>query len=145
MTVGSQIAALPYRRPKAGEPEVLLVTSRETRRWVIPKGWPWSGRPDHLAAAREALEEAGAKGIVSEHSIGTYHYDKVGPNRSRPVRVTVFALEVTALLDEWPEAAQRSRAWFTPAAAADAVDEPELRDILRNLSARLEGASEDHK
>src|SRR3954470_23354950 len=71
-----QYAALPYRRRADGAMEILLVTSRETKRWVIPKGWPIKGRRPHVAAAREALEEAGLVGRVDKEPIGTYRYNK---------------------------------------------------------------------
>ena len=67
----AQVAALPVKG-KPGKYRVLLVTSRETRRWIIPKGWPMKGRKDHEAAAQEALEEAGVTGHVHKHPMGAY-------------------------------------------------------------------------
>jgi 8-oxo-dGTP pyrophosphatase MutT (NUDIX family) len=124
-----QLAALPWRNQ--GRLEMLLITSRETRRWVIPKGWPMKGLSAPEAAAREAFEEAGVKGEVDPLAIGYYAYEKLmGDGSLRPLDVDVFALRVTELLDEWPEKGQRERRWFTPPEAAEAVDEADLRKII---------------
>ena len=125
-----QVAALPVRRNPDGSLDVLLVTSRETRHWVIPKGWPWPEREDHLAAAEEAREEAGVLGLVLSGSIGSYTYCKRHPDGPIPVRVHVYLLEVSEELASWPERDQRDRAWFELSDAATKVDEPELRDLL---------------
>src|SRR3954469_1175971 len=91
----AKFSALPWRRTAAGEVEVLLITSRETRRWVIPKGWPIKGKSSAKSAAREALEESGVKGKIDKAPVGTYAYDKRLKNgRLQRVRVTVFALQV---------------------------------------------------
>src|SRR5947209_20158648 len=103
-----QFAALPWRRTAAGEVEVLLITSRETRRWVIPKGWPIKGKSSAKSAAQEAFEEAGVTGKLEKQPVGAYAYDKRLKNgRLQRVRVTVFSLEVEAEAETWPEAAQR--------------------------------------
>ncbi|KKC26987.1 DUF47 family protein [Sphingomonas sp. SRS2] len=126
-----QIAVLPYRTTDAGLIEVMLITSRDTRRWVLPKGNRIKGLKSHEAASHEAYEEAGLVGIACPFAIGTYHYRK---NRkdgtSRPAIVDIFPFSVTSQLDSWPEQGERDLRWFTPADAADAVDEPELKDIL---------------
>ena len=70
-----QVAALPWRRTEQGI-EVLLVTSRGTKRWITPKGWPEADEALHQAAAREAAEEAGVEGAISEREIGRYYYGK---------------------------------------------------------------------
>ncbi len=134
MKTARQVAALPVRRDEAGELQVLLVTSRETRRWVIPKGWPWADRADHRAAAEEAREEAGVRGKIRKAAIGSYGYDKRLKAGSRPVVVDVYLLVVTRELDVWPEDDERTRAWLSPAQAADAVDEQELKALLRDLA-----------
>lgn len=129
-----QVAALPWR----GEGEalrILLVSSRETRRWVIPKGWPMKGRSDPEAAAQEAYEEAGLKGIVAVAPIGEYPYLKRLKNgQARLITVDVFSLEVTAQLEVWPEQGQRTLEWMTPVEAALAVQEPELRDLIARFA-----------
>jgi len=127
----TQFAALPWRRDAQGRLEVLLITSRETRRWVIPKGWPIKGKSSGKSAAREAFEEAGVTGKLKKKPVGAYAYDKRLKNgRLQRVRVTVFALEVAEEADAFPEAAQREKLWAAPAEAARVVDEPELMVIL---------------
>jgi len=133
MRRSTQVAAVPVRRPAHGGLEILLVTSRETQRWVIPKGWPWPKRPDHEAAAAEAWEEAGVLGNAAPDAVGTFTYDKRRRGAVLPVVVSVFLLEVLEVADDWPEIDQRRRAWFSPSAAAEAVNEPELKALLRAL------------
>jgi 8-oxo-dGTP pyrophosphatase MutT (NUDIX family) len=127
----TQYAALPWRRRDGGEIEILLITSRETRRWVIPKGWPIKGLKPGASAAQEAFEEAGLRGTVSRKPIGAYHYDKrLRSERTQHVRVFVHALEVQAEAADWPERGQRDHKWTTPAEAAELVDEPQLKTLL---------------
>jgi 8-oxo-dGTP pyrophosphatase MutT (NUDIX family) len=129
----SQAAALPWRRGADGV-EVLLVTSRETRRWVVPKGWPIRGLKAPQTAAREAFEEAGVEGCVAK-KIGVFHYDKRLPNgRVQKVRVGLYPLKVDSESDAWPEAQQREKIWISPAEAADLVQEPELATLLRSFA-----------
>ena len=134
MDFARQIAALPVRREADGSLLVLLVTSRDRRRWVIPKGWPWPDREDCVAAAEEAREEAGVLGHARAQSIGVYTYCKRRPDGPVEIRVTVYPLEVTEELASWPEDDQRQRSWFTPSDAAAAVEEPELQSLLRQLA-----------
>ena len=130
-----QIAALPYRR--AGGLKVLLITSRETRRWVIPKGWPMKGKTPSAAAAREAREEAGVTGRIEKTPLGDYGYDKrLKTGQSLPCRVAVFALKVTSQKRSWREKDERTLQWFDWEEAADAVDEPELAELIRALARR---------
>lgn len=126
----TQYAALPWR--KAGDRvEVLLITSRESRRWVIPKGWPMKDMAPGPCAAQEAFEEAGVVGQTKRKTLGAYHYDKrLRSGRLQHVRVMVYALEVREERDTWPEMNQRDRNWTTPADAASLVDEPELKTLL---------------
>lgn len=131
-----QVAAIPIRRTSDGLVEVLLVTSRETRRWVIPKGWPWRKVKDHDAAAGEAWEEAGVRGQANPHSIGSFTYDKRRKTKVRALKVLVYLLEVTEVAQVWPEHDQRRRNWFSPAAAADLVSEAELKDLLQALKSQ---------
>lgn len=127
----AQFAALPWRRAGGGEVEVLLITSRETRRWVIPKGWPIKGKSSAKSAAQEAFEEAGVKGKVTKRPVGAYAYDKRLKNgRLQHVRVAVFALQVDAEAKAYPEIGQREKAWMPLAEAARLVDEPELMVLL---------------
>ena len=130
-----QVAAIPIRRTADGAVEVLLVTSRETRRWVVPKGWPWRETADHDAAAGEAWEEAGIRGRANPTSIGSYTYDKRRHDEVRTLKVMVYLLVVTEEAARWPEYEQRQRAWFSPTAAAELVAEPELKALLSGLKA----------
>jgi 8-oxo-dGTP pyrophosphatase MutT (NUDIX family) len=141
MNSKKQVAALPVRRRGANGIEILLVTSRETRRLVIPKGWPWPGVKDYKAAAEEAREEAGILGKAHKKPLGTYSYDKRRPKGSVPVRVKVYLLEVEQELDEWPEQGERERVWCTPAKAAASVDEPELAELIRQIGASRKKAA----
>jgi 8-oxo-dGTP pyrophosphatase MutT (NUDIX family) len=132
----TQYAALPYRNRPAGL-EVLLVTSRDSGRWIIPKGWPIAGLSPSQAAAREALEEAGVTGRIGSEPIGTYRYDKrLADDTDRDCDVEVFALEVVDQLDSWPEQHQRQREWLGIEEASERVAETELRALIRNFGAR---------
>ena len=113
---------------------VLLVTSRGTGRWIIPKGWPMDGRSVGGAALREAWEEAGVRGEVEETAFGRYSYDKkLTKGLSAPVEVQVHLVRVEGLDKNFPERKQRQRRWFTPAEAAELVDEAGLARLLRRL------------
>ena len=113
---------------------IVLVTSRETRRWVIPKGWIEPNEPPHRSAAREAFEEAGLHGEPEPEPIGAYGYSKrMGRGVLLPCQVLVYRFRVARLLADWPERAERTRRLFTPAAAAALVQEPELAELLRRL------------
>jgi len=126
-----QFAALPWRRNAAGEVEVLLITSRETKRWVIPKGWPIKGKTSAKSAAQEAFEEAGVLGKIEKSPTGAFAYDKRLKNgRLQHVRVAVFALQVETEAEVYPEVGQREKQWLSAAAAARLVDEPELMVLL---------------
>ncbi|HRO14424.1 MAG TPA: NUDIX hydrolase [Paracoccus sp. (in: a-proteobacteria)] len=115
---------------------VLLVTSRDTRRWIIPKGWPMPGRSLAQAALQEAWEEAGVRGRAEERRLGRYRYDKRQPQGfSIPVDVQVFLIRVEGLADDYPERGQRNREWLTPVEAAARVAEPRLARLIRRLAA----------
>ena len=126
----SQVAALCWRQDK-GKPEVLLITSRETGRWVIPKGWPMKDVGIAETAQVEAWEEAGVEGKLAGTCLGLYAYHKVlGSGADVPCMVAVFPLKVKSLKDDFPEAKARKRRWFSPKKAAARVDEPELKAII---------------
>lgn len=129
-----QVAALCYRTDAAGK-KVLLVTSRGTGRWILPKGWPIDGLDAGQAALQEAWEEAGVrKGSVEARAIGTYTYDKtLDEGWSIEIETLVYPVEVEDLRKKFPEAHQRERRWVAPAEAANMVREPELQSILRDL------------
>jgi 8-oxo-dGTP pyrophosphatase MutT (NUDIX family) len=129
-----QIAAMPLRW-KGGEIEVLMVTSRDTGRWVVPKGWTMKDRAPWAAAAVEALEEAGVKGEISRKAFGHYRYDKIMEDGSaQPCKVAVFPMVVERLKSDWKEKDERTRRWFDVEDAAELVDERELAQLLRTLS-----------
>ena len=126
-----QVAALCLQ-PETGK--VLLVTSRGTGRWIIPKGWPMEGRSLGEAAAQEAWEEAGVRGTLGAQELGRYSYDKQQDRGfAIPVEVRVFPIHVEKLREKFPESEQRERAWFTPAEAAERVDESGLKALLLGL------------
>ncbi len=130
----TQFAALPWRRTVDGSVKVLVITSRETQRWVIPKGWPMKNRTPAAAAAQEAFEEAGVVGEVNAEAIGSYRYRKrLRDGRFQGVQVSVFSLEVLVEQLSWPEQAERQKRWISPAEASLMVDEPELKALLRGF------------
>lgn len=130
-----QVAALPWRRGEDGL-EVMMITSRETRRWVVPKGWPMEDRTDPQAAAQEAYEEAGVQGEISAREIGYFRYDKrLKSGEMQPCLVMVYPLEVLIQLGAWPESHQRTRHWMSQEQAADVVAEVELADLIRGFRA----------
>lgn len=129
-----QVAALPLRRREDGSLEVLLVTSRDTGRWVLPKGWPMTGKPLWRAAEIEAEEEAGVTGRVARDNLGRYRYGKrLDDGRVIDCGVKVFPLLVERERKRWKEAEERTRRWFSLAEAAEAVEEPELKELLLKL------------
>ena len=129
-----QVAALCYRQGATGT-EVLLITSRDTGRWIIPKGWPIDNLSSAEAALQEAWEEAGVRrGECSGRHIGTYTYDKRKKDGwALSVETLVYAVCVEDLRDEYPEVEQRRRLWLPPWEAADLVEEPELQRLLRTF------------
>jgi 8-oxo-dGTP pyrophosphatase MutT (NUDIX family) len=139
-----QYAALPLTQGQNGQRMVMLITSRETGRWVIPKGWPKKGLEPHALAAREAFEEAGLRGEIGHEPIGRYAYAKrLRGGKTVPCEVEVFALSVARQADDWPEKGQRATRWFTPAEAATMVEESGLNALLLGLvvgEAVVEGA-----
>jgi 8-oxo-dGTP pyrophosphatase MutT (NUDIX family) len=129
-----QVAALPWRG-EGPALEILLVSSRETRRWVIPKGWPMKDKADHLAAAQEAYEEAGLDGVIVEQPAGDYEYLKrLKSGAAKLVKVDVYPMKVTGEHATWPEKGQRTLQWMAPVEAALAVQEPELRDLIARFA-----------
>jgi 8-oxo-dGTP pyrophosphatase MutT (NUDIX family) len=130
----SQVAALCWRMHR-DRVEVLMITSRDTGRWVLPKGWPIAGRDAAGAAVQEAWEEAGVTGVVNPEVLGLFGYDKiVGAKATLPCMVSVFALRVSALARRFPERKERRRKWFAADTAARKVAEPELRMLLRAVA-----------
>jgi 8-oxo-dGTP pyrophosphatase MutT (NUDIX family) len=125
-----QVAALPWRQTEAGL-EIMLVTSRETRRWVTPKGGRMVGKTDAEAAAQEALEEAGIEGVIGHEPVGTFRYLKILKRRApRWCVVAVYPLEVRVQHDDWQERAERERVWVSRDEAVRRVDEPDLKALI---------------
>ncbi|MFT4916896.1 MAG: 8-oxo-dGTP pyrophosphatase MutT (NUDIX family), partial [Yoonia sp.] len=110
-------------------------TSRGTGRWIIPKGWPIRGKNGSQSAMQEAWEEAGVReGTTGTTAIGSYTYDKQQSSGwSFPVETMVYPVAVETLEDEFPEVKHRERKWVSPRDAANLVQEPELKSILRNM------------
>jgi 8-oxo-dGTP pyrophosphatase MutT (NUDIX family) len=130
----AQVAALPVKLGDDGIVQVLLVTSRETRRWVIPKGWPMKGLKPCEAAAQEALEEAGLKGHVEKKPVGTYTYFKRCEAHFVVCNVDVYLLKVDKQLKNWREKNQREARWCTLLEAADLIQEPGLSALFLDLA-----------
>jgi 8-oxo-dGTP pyrophosphatase MutT (NUDIX family) len=132
-----QVAALCYRNEGINDTEtkVLLVTSRGTKRWILPKGWPIKGKDDPGAAMQEAWEEAGVEtGTIDAKPVGSFGYDKtLNTGLPVPIEAQVYRVKVENLVDIFPEAHERERTWVTPHEAASMVQEPGLKSILRRL------------
>jgi 8-oxo-dGTP pyrophosphatase MutT (NUDIX family) len=130
-----QVAALPWRIGASGGREILMITSRETRRWVIPKGGRMVGKTDAQAAAVEAMEEAGVQGEIAQTAIGAFRYAKrLRGGDSKLCVVAVYPMKVLIQLGAWPEAAERERRWMTLEDAAGSVMEPDLADLIRGFA-----------
>jgi 8-oxo-dGTP pyrophosphatase MutT (NUDIX family) len=136
-----QYGALPYRlRAGSGRPQFMLITSRETQRWVIPKGWPKKGKSPQYSAAREAFEEAGVLGAVAQRPVGSFSYKKRLKNGGIVVcDVRVFALEVRRQSKQWPEKQERIVKWLSASQAAEKVHEPRLGEMIRHLARKYDG------
>ncbi len=134
-----QYAALCWRRQQ-DHVQVLLITSRDTGRWVIPKGWPMPGLAPEAAAAQEAWEEAGVKGRVNPVCLGRYGYIKeLGSEATVPCAVVVYGMQVVDLATKYPEAKERRREWFALADAAEQVGEPDLKRLIGGFVPPAEG------
>jgi 8-oxo-dGTP pyrophosphatase MutT (NUDIX family) len=137
--VRMQCAALCYRfKKKSAVPEMLLITSRDTGRWVIPKGWPMEGKMCHQAAEREAYEEAGVKGETGVERIGFYMYEK-GIDQGLKVQcmVQVYPIVVLEMLKSFPEKGSRKIEWVSFQEGASRVAEPMLKDVILSFEQRL--------
>jgi 8-oxo-dGTP pyrophosphatase MutT (NUDIX family) len=134
--VSTQYAALCYRIRKE-KPQFLLVTSRGTGRWIVPKGWPIKGKTPAKTALREAWEEAGVRGRVGKDAIGMFAYRKLlGRKRMAHCVALVYPVEVKSLDISFPESKQRRRKWFGRKKAAARVAEPELAELIRTFDPR---------
>ncbi|GLK72698.1 NUDIX hydrolase [Ancylobacter dichloromethanicus] len=125
-----QVAALPFRLNADGAVEVLVMTSRETQRVIIPKGWPIRNRKDWKSAEIEARQEAGVVGDMGRKRLGQYLYWKRLETHFALVKVGVYPLAVRRQLADWPERHERAQIWLSAEDAALLVDEPELGAII---------------
>ncbi len=133
--VRSQFGAIPWRL-NDGKVEILLITSRGTGRWILPKGWPMHGATPAEAAATEAWEEAGVTGTPSHVSAGFYAYQKLFEGDNLPIVVAMFPLKVKKVHKEWPEKGDRKRRWVSRKRAASLLQEPELRQMIKHFDPR---------
>jgi 8-oxo-dGTP pyrophosphatase MutT (NUDIX family) len=131
---GKQVAALCWRVSPKAALEVLVITSLNSKRWILPKGWPEPDLTPAQSAAREAFEEAGVTGKIGARPVGHYYYLKEKKDGGAvPCSVEVFALQVTKQLDDWPEKGARQLAWLPLDRAAARVAEPALRQVLKEF------------
>lgn len=139
-----QVSALCYRRTPKGKLRILMITSRRTRRWIAPKGWPMRGRTHAEAAAQEALEEAGVVGKISSKPIGYYEYRKnIGGRRTISCLVQVFPLEVDHLRKDFREKGQRKVVWMKPKKAIDVSDPRGFSRLIKTFIKSLEAKAQD--
>jgi len=130
----AQVAAACWRKRGKGK-EILLITSRDTKRWILPKGWPIEGLSGAGSAQQEAWEEAGVKPArTTKDPIGSYSYEKgLKGNKTVTCITQVYDIKVASLADKYPEKHQRDRAWVSPKVAANMVDEPDLKALLKDF------------
>ena len=130
----SQFGALCYRITD-GKIQVLLITSRRTQRWILPKGWPENGMTPGESAANEAMEEAGVTGKINERPLGVYYYEKTLKNgENYPCIVTIYALKVKKKWVDYQEKSERRRKWFSQKGAAKRVLEPGLALLIKSFN-----------
>ncbi len=132
----TQFAALCFRKRKS-ELQICLITSRTSKRWILPKGWPMHNQTPAEAAATEAWEEAGLTGKAYDVCLGVYSYTKQRKRGSLPVLALVYPVKVRNVHSTWPEAHQRRRKWMTPQQAAKKVQEPALKQIVAHFTPDL--------
>ena len=138
-----QFGALCYRwTKKPKDIEILVITSRDTGRWVIPKGWPMEGRKAHAVAEREALEEAGVKGKARKEPDGYYYYLKgMEGGMKIPCKVQVHALEVEGFAAEFKEKGVRTLEWVAPKEAANRVEEQDLKELIMSFDSKMKAGN----
>jgi 8-oxo-dGTP pyrophosphatase MutT (NUDIX family) len=143
LAVPVQYGALPYRFSQDAALEILLVTTRGTRRWIVPKGWPIKGLRPPKSAAREAFEEAGVTGRIGAKPIGLFAYDKLRDETGGETKceVKVYALLVKRQRHVWPESHQRTTQWVEPSRAIAMIKEPDLKKIVAAFAKRAAAAA----
>ena len=139
-----QYGALPYRFTESSSLEILLVKTPQTRRWIIPKGWPIKGLKPPKSAAREAYEEAGIRGVVRAKSVGTFSYEKRLEEGGAIVlcEVQVFPLKVKRQLKTWPEAHERMARWFEADRSIAVIKDMGLRELIALFVKRMTAKAE---
>lgn len=131
----TQLGALPWRIGEGGTREVLLLRTRGTHRWIIPRSWPIKGRKAAEAASIGAYKEAGLIGhVVGKRPLGNFHYEKRLMKVAILCQVRVFLFRVERQLDDWPERMEREISWFDANEAAELVEEGALAEIIRNFA-----------
>lgn len=134
----TQYGVIPVRIGAQRGIEVMLITSRDTRRWVVPRGNPIDGKSPSESAAQEAFEEAGTIGRTEPEPVGSYRYEKRRRDGSSvEAEVLLFRMDVEEVAERWPEMSERERRWFGVEAAAVAVHEPELANLIRTTGDAL--------
>jgi 8-oxo-dGTP pyrophosphatase MutT (NUDIX family) len=128
-----QYGALPYRFTQIAALEILVVTTRQSRRWIVPKGWPIKRLTPSKSAAREAFEEAGVRGKIGARPIGNFRY-KNGAEADYEVKI--FPLLVRRQSATWPEHGQRVVQWVAPDKAISLIREPELKSLVAAFAKR---------
>jgi len=132
-----QIAALCVR-PGEAEPEILLVSTRETGRLILPKGWPEKDKPAFETALIEAYEEAGIVGTADPRAIGSFRsYKGLADGLKIRTKVIVFKIRFEKQLKDFPELGQRKRVWLPFSKAIEAAEEPTLRRFLRQHKSQI--------
>jgi 8-oxo-dGTP pyrophosphatase MutT (NUDIX family) len=133
-----QYGTLPYRFSQSAALKILLVTTRGTRSWIVPKGWPIKGLKPAKSAAREAFEEAGVMGRIGAKPIGFFAYDKLHDEAgSMRCEVKVYPLLVKRQSHVWPESHQRTTQWVEPSRAIAMIKEPGLKKLVAKFAKRV--------
>jgi 8-oxo-dGTP pyrophosphatase MutT (NUDIX family) len=133
-----QYGALPYRFTPMAALEILVVTTRQSRHWIVPKGWPIKRLTPSKSAAREAFEEAGVRGKIGARAIGNFTYKKTARQTDADANyeVKIFPLLVRRQSATWPEHGQRVVQWVEPEKAIALIREPELKSIVAKFAKR---------
>jgi 8-oxo-dGTP pyrophosphatase MutT (NUDIX family) len=135
---------LPWRRTPEGL-RVLLITTRSTHRWIVPKGWPIEGLSPHESAAREAFEEAGVRGKIGEEVLGSFNHRKqLKTGETIACRVNIYPLEVDEIHAEWLEKADREIQWCSIKEALAQVSDPALRRLIVKFARMAAAPSSGH-
>lgn len=138
-----QYAALPFRYGSGGLLEVLLVTSRGSGQWIVPKGKPIPGLSGPDTAAQEAFEEAGVRGVIEQSSIGRFSYlkDEGSVSERFISAVDVYPLKVEQQLTLWAEMGQRQMLWLSPEDASATIRIDGLARIVAMFGRNRPGPS----